>query len=632
MKTNLRFTALALALCMTGLLAAQSAFAGPPAIGDVPTRDQIEEKYKWDLVDIYADREAWERDFKRMEGFVESFPHKYKGQLAKSPDAISSALEASAQMGVEFGKIMVYAHQTLHEDGNVPASQEMAKRAIGLATRLNEATSWMEPEILSIPEETLRSWIKSNPKLALYEHYLDNIIRGKAHILDARGEELLAMTGQMGATAREAYTTLCDVDLTFPTIKDEEGNDVELSETRHYMFRTYPDRRIRKDSFMGTMNAYIPFKNTIAALLAGAIHGDVFVAKARHFDSTLDAALFGPNIPVSVYDNLVKTINKNLPLLHRYAKLRKKMLGVDELHIYDLYCPMVPKPQEEQYTYEQAQEMVLTGLMPLGEEYLTAVRKAFENRWIDVYETKNKRSGAYSWGTYLVHPYMLLNFNGTFDYVGTLAHEMGHSMHSYFTYKNQPPVYGNYATFVAEVASTTNEIIMQEYWLERAKTKEEKLFLLDQFLDSIRQTVFRQTMFAEFEQAMHQAAEAGEALTAERLGKMYMDTMQKYYGPTLVMDPEAEVYGLRISHFFRAFYVYQYATSYSAAATLAVGILEERPGALENYLGFLKAGSSEYPIDILKKAGVDMTTPKPIEDCMKRFETLLDRFEETLET
>ena len=379
-------------------------------------------------------------------------------------------------------------------------------------------------------------------------------------------------------------------------------------------------------------NAYIPFKNTISSLLAGSIYGDVFTARARHFDSTLQAALFGPNIPVSVYENLIKTVDENLPLLHRYAKLRKKMLGVDELHIYDLYCPMVPQPAGEKYTYEQAQQMVLAGLQPLGEEYLAGVRRAFGNRWIDVYETKGKTSGAYSWGAYLVHPYMLLNFNGTFDAVSTLAHEMGHSMHSYFTYQTQPPVYGNYATFVAEVASTTNEILMQEYWLRAAETKAEKLFLLDQFLDSIRQTVFRQTMFAEFEQAMHRDIEAGEALTAEKLGKMYMDTMQKYYGPTLVIDPEAEVYGLRIHHFFREFYVYQYATSYSAAATLATGIMEDKPGALRNYLGFLKAGSSKYPIDILKDAGVDMTTPKPIEDCMKRFETLMDRFEDTLKS
>ena len=611
-----------------GLFMTLSALADPPTGGEVPTRDQIDQKYKWDLTDIYESRSAWEADFKRMEGVIAELA-KLKGTLVASPDALRKALETTAQASVEFSKIVVYAHQTLHEDGGMPSSQEMAKRAVALATRFGEAVSWMQPEILTVPEETLRSWCKSDPKLALYEHYLDNIVREKAHTLDARGEELLAMTGQMAATPNDAYSALMNVDLTFPKIKDEQGAEVELSETRHYMFRNSPDRRVRKDSFMGTMKAHIPLKNTIASLLAGSVHGSIFQSRARGFDSSLQAALFSSNIPDDVYHNLVKTINANLPLLHRYAKLRKRVLGVDELHIYDLYCPMVKGP-DQKYTYEQSVDMVLDGLEPMGDEYLVGVRKAFDSHWIDVYETKGKRSGAYSWGTYLVHPFMLLNFNGTFDAVSTVAHEMGHTMHSYFTYANQPPIYGDYATFVAEVASTTNEIIMQEYWLERAQTKEEKLFLLDQFLDSIRQTVFRQTMFAEFELAMHQAAERGEALTAERLGKMYLDTMQKYYGPTLVMDPEAEVYGLRIHHFFRSFYVYQYATSYSAAATLAIGIMEHRPGALEAYLDFLRSGSSDYPIHVLKKAGVDMTTPKPIEDCMKRFETLLDRFEKLL--
>ena len=630
MKAHRFLTILTLGLCLTVLMAVPAVMAGPPTTGEVPTRDQIEEKYKWDLSDIYRDQAGWEKDYKRLEGTINGLTM-LKGKLASSPKTLLTALEITAQTGVEFSNIMVYATQTLHQDGEVPASQDMAKRARTLGVKFNEATSWMEPEILTIPAETLDSWYTEHPQLELYRHHLNNIIRNKPHTLDARGEELLAMTGQMASAPRETYSALCDVDLPFPTIKNEEGKEVELSESRHYAFRESPDRRVRQDSFMGTMNAYLPFKNTIAALFSGTVHRDIFRARARHFDSSLEAALFGSNIPPAVYDNLVKTINDNLPLLHRYAKLRKKLLGVDELHIYDLYCPMVKAPVKE-YTYEEAVDMVLTGLQPLGPEYMKPLNKAFTSRWIDVYETKGKRGGAYSWGSYLTHPYVLLNFNGTFDNVGTVAHELGHAMHSYFTFTNQPPIYGHYTTFVAVVASTTNEIVMQVHFLSKAETKEEKLFLLDRFLDSIRQTVFRQTMFAEFERAMQQATERGEALTAEKLGRMYLDTMQKYYGPTLVMDPEAEVYGLRIPHFFRAFYVYQYATSYSAATALAQSLLENKPGALEAYLGFLKSGSSDYPINVLKKAGVDMTTPKPIADCMKRFEILLDRFEKTLES
>ncbi len=609
----------------------RAVLASDPATpaGEVPTRDQIDDKYKWDLSAMFADDAAWEAEFKKLDDDIARFRAAHRGKLGASAESLLAALDAASQLSIRQGNVFAYANQQLHTDGANTRFQEMATRATGLSARLAEATSWMQPEMLTIPADTIASWCESSAKLRVYRHYLDNVLREKPHTLDEQGERLLALTGQMAAAPEQAYASFKDVELPFPKIKDEQGNEVTLSETRYYAFRTSADRRLRKDSFLGTMSAYKPFQTTFANLLAGAIHGDVFRARARGFNTSLEAALFADNIPVAVYDNLIRTINANIALSHRYTELRKRLYKVDELHVYDMYSPLVPDTGRT-YTYEDAVHLTLEGLQPLGPDYLGPMTKGFESRWVDVFETRGKRGGAYSWGSYLSKtPYLLLNFNGTFHDVSTVAHEMGHSMHSYFTFTNQPPVYGDYATFVAEVASTCNEILLQEYLLARADSRDEKLFLLDQFLDSIRQTVFRQTMFAEFELALHEAAERGDALTGDMMGKLGIELYGKYHGPALVVDPEMDVYFLRIPHFFSGFYVYQYATSYSAAATLAKGILEKHPGALDAYLGFLRSGSSDYPIEVLKKAGVDMTKPQPIEDCMARFKSLLDRFEQT---
>ncbi|MHC4064456.1 MAG: oligoendopeptidase F [Planctomycetota bacterium] len=595
---------------------------------EVPTRDQIPEKYTWNLQAIYPDNQAWEADFGRCQKTIAGLAER-KGTLGKSADDLQRTLQVRDDTHWLVDKLVVYANQLSDQDTGNSLALGLKNRSVTLAVSFDRASSWIEPELLTLPAETLRSWCQEHASLAVYEHYLDDVIRKKAHTLSVREEELLAMAGNMATAPRDTFTVLSNAELIWPTITDEQGNEMTLSSSRYRKYIRSSDRRVRREAFFGCMGAFKAFENTVAATLNGAVQRDLYFARARHFDSALEWTLFPDNLPVSVYTNLVETINRHLPLLHRWAKLRKQVLELDELHAYDLYQPLV-KGFDKEIEYGRALETIVAGLAPLSPAYCDPMKVGFASRWIDVYETDGKRSGAYSWGSYDTQPYILLNYNKTLDSVSTIAHEMGHSMHSFFTHKHQPKIYGDYSYFVAEVASTFNEILLQDYLLRNTDDPRERAFLLNHAIDQLRSTVLRQVMFAEFEQGIHEMAERGEALTAESMGKFYVDNFHKYWGPELVRDPEHAPYWARIPHFYRYFYVYRYATSYCAAAALAEGVIDERPGALDAYLAFLRAGSSDYPLELLKKAGVDMTTPAPIEAAMKRFEQMIEEIEPLL--
>ena len=596
---------------------------------EVPTRDQIPEPYKWNLATMYPEVQTWEADFVRAEKMLEELERR-KAVPFESPAALLRTLTLREEVRWLADKLRVYAHQLSDQDTRDNQALALKNRSTGLWTAFEQAAAWIEPKLLTLSEGTLRSWCRENPDLGVYEHYLDNVIRRRRHMLSPREEELLAMAGNLAASPDDTYNILKNGELPWPTIEDERGNQVTLSPARFNKFIRSSDRRLRRDAFLGAMAAYKRFENTLAATLNGAIQRDIFFARARGFESALEASLFPDNLPLSVYTNLVDTINANLPLQHRWAVLRKRVLGLDELHVYDLYQPLTEGGDQE-IEYDDAVAEIIAALQPFGREYCEPMEQGFAVRWIDVYETRGKCSGAYSSGSYGTQPYILLNYNKTLAEASTIAHEMGHSMHSYFTHEHQPRVYGEYSGFVAEVAAIFNEILLEDHLLKNAETRAERLRLLNHAIDTLRNTVFRQVMFAEFEAEAHAMVERGEALTAERLGGLHLDTFHKYWGRELVRDAEHASYWACIPHFYLDFYVYHYATSYCAAAALAQDVMAQRPGALEAYLGFLQAGSSDYPWEILRKAGVDMTTPAPIEATMRRFERLVREFEKLLE-
>jgi len=593
--------------------------------GKVPERSQVDARYTWDLSAMYANRGAWEADFKACERDLSAIAG-LKGTAAKSPEALLKFLTLSDDVSVRFSKLGAYASMLKDQDTRQSDPQAMYDRVMSLAVKLQEAASWFEPEILALPDGRLLEWCKGHPKLAVYTHHFQDLLRQKQHVLSAREEELMAMSGKVAAAPREAFTMLANADMKFPTIKDAAGTDVELSEGRYSMFMRSPDRALRERAFKQTLGAYLAFKNTMAATLAGSVQGDVFEARARHYGSALEAALAPDNIPVSVYDNLIATIHANLPKLHRYMEIRRRKLGIDKVHLYDTFVPLIDGAAPK-IGFDDAVATIIKALAPLGREYMEPMTKGFQSRWIDVYETQGKRSGAYSQSTYSTHPYILMNYTDTYDDMFTTAHEMGHSMHSWFSQHSQPPVYGDYPIFLAEVASTSNEVILGDYLRKNTKSDADRLFLVNTALEGIRGTVINQTMWAEYEKLIHAEAEKGAPLTFETMSRLYRDLVVRYFGPAFAYDDEVGGYWLRIPHFYRGFYVYKYATSYSASVALAKGILSGNTGNLSAYMGFLKAGSSDYPIAILKKAGIDMSSPKPIQDTMDLFGQLLDELE-----
>jgi len=596
--------------------------------GEIPERSDISERYKWDLSDFYPDTTAWEDDFQQAEVDIDRLAAMQETAF-QSADTLLSFLNFRETASNRLDRVFAYTSLLRDQDMRESNPRALYDRARSLYVKAGETTAWFRPAFLELPDETWKNWKQELPELQVYEHYFTNLLRQRAHVLSSREEELLAMTGKLAAAPRQAFSMLTNADMKFPNVLDPEGNEVELSEGRYGVLLKSPSRDFRKRVFKEFMESYLQYGNTISATLAGSIHGDVFRARARNYESSLHAALAPDNVPVEVYRNLIATIQQHFPTLHRYMEIRRRELQLEKVHIYDSFVPLI-EGDPPKISYDVAVATINRGLAPLGEEYLEPMREGFESRWIDVFETQGKRSGAYSLGIYTVHPYMLMNFDGTFGAMFTLAHEMGHSMHTWFSQHNQPPIYGDYPIFLAEVASTCNQIILGQYLRERAKDNAEKLYLVNEAIEDIRGTVITQTMWAEFELLVHEEAEKGAPLTYETMSSLYSDLVKKYFGPSWGHDDEVDGYWVRIPHFYRGFYVYKYATSYCAAAALSERILAKEPRALEEYLGFLKAGGSDYPIEILRRAGVDMSTPAPIDATMELFSDLLDELETLL--
>ncbi|ERM92114.1 oligopeptidase PepB [Caldanaerobacter subterraneus subsp. yonseiensis KB-1] len=593
-------------------------------MGNLRERSEIDERYKWRLEDIYENEELWEEDYRKVKELLKEIV-KFKGKIKTSKDLLE-VLKLNDQIGMTASKIFAYARMRRDEDNTNSKYQALSDKAMRLNIEVMSATSFIVPEILSIETEKLRNMIEELEELKIYKQYIEDLIRYKPHVLSPEEEKILAEAETLAESVSTIYSMLNHADLRFPTIRDENGNEVELTHGNFISFMQSKDRNVRKAAFEALYDTYKKFINTFASTLAGSVKKDIFYAKARRYNSSLEASLFEDNVSVEVYNNLIETVHSRLDVLHRYVRLKKKLLKLDELHMYDLYVPLIQEYDKE-FTYEEAIELVLEGLKPLGEEYIDLLKKGFESRWVDVYENRGKTSGAYSWGAYGTHPYVLLNFQGKLNDVFTIAHEMGHSLHTYYSNATQPYVYAGYKIFVAEVASTCNEAILMDYLLKNSKDEKERLYVLNHFLEEFRGTVFRQVMFAEFEKLIHEMAERGEPLTAEVLNKKYYELNKLYYGDDIVVDEEISYEWARIPHFYRNFYVYKYATGFSAAIAISQMILNEGEKAGERYKEFLKSGSSDYPLNLLKKAGVDLTTPKPVNDALDVFEKLLDEFE-----
>ncbi|AUO12603.1 oligoendopeptidase F [Priestia sp. YIM B13446] len=594
----------------------------------LPSRSEIKVEDTWKLEDIFASDDAWEKEFEEVKALIPQM-EKFKGKLGESAQTLYDALQEQDELTMRVSKLYTYAHMRYDQDTTNSFYQGLNDRIKTLYTQIASALSYVTPEILSIEESKIKQYMAEHKELKLYAHALDEITRERPHILSESEEALLAQASEVLGSSSNTFGMLNNADLEFPSIKDENGEEVEITHGRYIRFLESSDRRVREEAFKAVYETYGKFKNTFASTLSGTVKKDNFSARVRHYNSARHSALSTNNIPEEVYDNLVKTVNDNLHLLHRYIDLRKKVLGIEELHMYDLYTPLV-KDVKMEVTYEEAKDYILKGLKPLGEDYLNVLKEGFENRWVDVHENKGKRSGAYSSGTYGTNPYILMNWQDNVNNLFTLAHEFGHSVHSYYTRKTQPYPYGDYSIFVAEVASTCNEALLNDYLLKTIDDEKQRLYLLNHYLEGFRGTVFRQTMFAEFEHDVHVRAQNGEPLTPELLTKLYYDLNKKYFGDNLVIDEEIGLEWARIPHFYYNYYVYQYATGFSAAAALSKQILEEGDAAVERYVGFLKSGSSDYPIEVLKKAGVDMTTSQPIEEALAVFEEKLTEMERLL--
>lgn len=598
-------------------------------VKQLPKREELPENLTWDLTKIFSsDQEFDEKYLELSEKLKKS--EKYKGTLDQGASQFLDAIEFVLSVYRQTEIIYVYAHLKNDQDTGNTEYQALYARASSLFSKVSEAVSWFEPEILQLSDERIWQYFKEEPKLEVYRHYIQQIVDNRAHVLSADQESFLAGAGEIFEASSDTFAVLNNADLVFPTIEGENGEKVQLSHGVYGQLLESTDRSVREAAFKGLYSVYEQFRNTFASTLSTHIKGHNFKAKVRNYSSAREASLSNNHIPESVYDTLVAVVNKHLPLLHRYMELRKRLLEVEKLHMYDLYTPVLGEAPIT-FTYEEAKEKALEALKPMGEEYMTIVEKAFSERWIDVVENKGKRSGAYSSGSYDTNPYILLNWHDTLDQLFTLVHEMGHSVHSYFTRSNQPYVYGDYSIFLAEIASTTNENILTEYLLETEKDPRVRAYVLNHYLDGFKGTVFRQTQFAEFEHFMHTEDEKGVPLTSEYLSDSYGKLNAKYYGPAVEEDPEIKFEWSRIPHFYYNYYVFQYSTGFSAASALAKRILSQEPDALENYLAYLKAGNSDYPVEVMKKAGVDMTQAAYIEDAMSMFEQRLNELEELID-
>lgn len=595
----------------------------------LPKREEVEQKYKWKLEDIFKTDEEWEKEYEEISALLPKV-EQFKGKLGNSADTLFQALQLKDEVSMRLGKVYVYAHMRNDEDTNNSHYQALNDRAALLATEYSSRLSFFLPELLAIKEETLKQFVEGHKELALYKQVFEEINAQRPHVLDAEKEQILAEVSDVTRSSSQTFGMLNNADLKFPSIQDEDGEEVEVTHGRYIRFMESEDHRVRKDAFKAVYETYGSFKNTFSSTLNGTIKKDNFYAKVRKYHSARHAALSNNHIPETVYDQLIEVIHERMDLMYRYVNIRKKALGLEELHMYDLYTPMV-KNIDYKVTYEEAKEIILKGLHPLGEEYQSILKEAFENGWIDVVENVGKRSGAYSSGSYGTNPYILLNWQDNVNNLFTLAHELGHSVHSYYTRKYQPYPYGDYSIFVAEVASTCNEALLNDYLLKTETDPLKRLYLLNYYLETFRATVYRQTMFAEFEHLIHEQAANGIPLTADHLTKEYYELNKQYFGDEIVIDEEIGLEWARIPHFYYNYYVYQYATGFSAATALSNQILTEGEPAVRRYIDqFLKAGSSDYPIEVLKKAGVDMTKKEPIEQALDVFEQRLNEMEQLL--
>ncbi len=596
-----------------------------PKSNGVPTRAELPQELTWRLEDIYPSDEAWEEEFADLKRRL-SDAGRFEGKVGESAQSLLGALQLEADVNLLIERLAGYALMRQDEDTQVGKYQAMTQRVFSIASQAGSVLSYLTPEILEIPEETIRAYLQEENDLAVYEHALSDLMRGRKHVLSPREEQILAEVQELTQGAESAFDMLNHADMKFGTVRDEDGNEVELTHSRYIQFQRSQDRRLRKESFEQLYSRYIEHKNTLAAVFNTSVKSDVFYARRRNFDSALERALHPDNVERSTYDNLIATVREHLPVLHRYLRLRKRVLNLEELHMYDLYVPLV-RDVAFKVPYEESRKIVKAGLYPLGDEYQQMLDLAFESRWIDVFENQGKSSGAYQRDVYGVHPYVLLNYQGNIDDVFTLAHELGHALHSQHSMTHQPYIYADYSIFVAEVASTVNEALLVHYLLDSEADPRRRLFILNYYLEQFRTTVYRQTMFAEFERAVHDQAEQGEALTSESLCATYRGLNEDYYGAEVTIDNQVDMEWARVPHFYRAFYVYKYATGFSAANALAQSILSGSADARERYLAFLSSGGSDYPLNLLKRAGVDMTSRKPIAEALGLFDTLLDEME-----
>ena len=590
-------------------------------------RSSIENRFKWTIDEMYPDEASMEKDIQKVKELIEEVK-KYKGTLADNDENLFKVLNISEQASRILQNLYVYTHMKSHEDTRINKNQSNATKTDMLSTELSMATSYMVPEIIAMDSEKLENYLKTE-KLSHYKKYVDDILRLKPHTLNEREEELLAAVSDLSGVPENIYDMLSFADLQFPEIEDEKGEKIRVTHANFSLFLKSKYARVRKDAFEAMYSVYNQYKNTFASTLYGGIKSEIFYAKTRKYESALQGSLFQDNVSVDVYNNLIDAVHENLDTLNDYIDLKKKFLGLDKINMYDLYVPLTENFDME-IPYEKAQEIILEALKPLGEEYLENVKKAFSEGWIDVYGNEGKQGGAYSWGSYDSKSYILMSYKDDLNSLFTLIHEMGHSMHSYYSKNNQPYLYSGYKIFVAEVASTLNELLLINYLLKNASSKEEKIYLLNYYLEQFRTTVYRQTMFAEFEKICHGKVENGEPLTAEDFNNIYYDLNKKYYGESCEVNEDIALEWARIPHFYSNFYVYKYATGFSAASALSKQILKEGDSAVDRYKEFLKSGGSEFPLDQLRKAGVDMEKKEAVDEALHVFKDLVKQLEKEL--
>lgn len=599
-----------------------------PVHGSTTMRKDIPAQYKWDVAVIYENTDVWREECAKLKEQLATISQ-FKGLLGDIKILVA-ALQLRDELSQAIEKIYAYARLQQDADNTDQSVQALTGEAENILALFNNSISFIEPEILALDDKILAAALEKEPLLSQYRFYIENLMRLSQHVLTSDKEELLSQSRLATSSAAAIFRSLVSADMQFPEITDGNGNKATVSEGNYLLNMTSSDRTLRKNSFCGLMNTYHNYRNTLASTLTGSCRSSNFFAVTHKYPDTLTACLAEDNIPVALYDGLIETVHNNLPALHEYMQLKKDVLGYDELHAYDIYMPLSTAGESLACPFDEACEKVLAATAPLGSEYTNVLKKGFSENWIDIYENKGKRSGAYSWGVYGVHPFVLLNYQQRYNSISTLAHEMGHALHSYFSAQAQTYINADYTIFCAEVASTTNEILLLEHTLKSAD-RQQKIFLLNQFLEAVRTTVYRQVQFAEFEKYIHGEISNGRSLQAETLENYWLEINKKYYGPALTVDKELASEWSRIPHFYTPFYVYKYATGYSAATAFATAILNKEPQAVEKYLGFLHAGGSDYSLNILKNAGVDLTTPQPVNITLQKFAEKLQELKQLLQ-